>query len=190
MNHDIMEKRAQFIAKNNELNQEFYYAHPDTKIWINKIYNSSFYGAPLWDMSCKNLVKLEKSWNVSARIMLSLPRNTHRYFVEPITKSDHIIKSLRRRFRNFIVKIETGKKIVLNRLLDVIRYDTRSTTGKNLRCMDIKTNDTTASYYPIPPHEEWRISMVREIIEIKSGNLRTNMSKEELTDICDFVCGS
>ena len=50
MNHDIMEKRAQYIAKNNELNQEFYYAHPDTKVWINKIYNSSFYGAPLWDI--------------------------------------------------------------------------------------------------------------------------------------------
>ena len=191
MSQDIMEKRAKYIARNNELNQEFYYAHPDTKVWINKIYNSSFYGAPLWDMFCKNFVKLEKSWNVSARIMLSLPRNTHRYFVEPLTKTIHIIKSLRRRFLNFIEKIEAGQKIVLKRLLDVIRYDTRSTTGRNLRCLKLMTSDhPTASYHPIPLNEEWRISLVREIIEAKSGHLTTNMSKEELTDICDFVCGS
>ena len=32
MGQDTGEKRAAYIVKNNELNQEFYYAHPHTKI--------------------------------------------------------------------------------------------------------------------------------------------------------------
>ena len=39
---DVGEKRAQFIGRNCDLNQEFDYAHPGVKIEITRIYNSSF----------------------------------------------------------------------------------------------------------------------------------------------------
>ena len=51
---DIQEKRAQFITQNCELNQEFSFAHPAVKCKINGIYNSSFPGSVLWDLSCDN----------------------------------------------------------------------------------------------------------------------------------------
>ena len=35
MDQDIMAKRAIFITKNNETNQEFHYAHAETKVWLN-----------------------------------------------------------------------------------------------------------------------------------------------------------
>ena len=38
MKQDLLEKRAAYIAKNNELNQEFHYAYPSTKIWVNNVY--------------------------------------------------------------------------------------------------------------------------------------------------------
>ena len=66
LNQDLLEKRAMYIAKNNKLNQEFFFAHPKTKLWINTIYNTSFYGAPLWDLTSRNFEKLEKTWNMSA----------------------------------------------------------------------------------------------------------------------------
>ena len=47
---DLMEKRAIFINKVNEIVQEFYFAHPLTKIRINNIFNSAFYGSTLWDL--------------------------------------------------------------------------------------------------------------------------------------------
>ena len=53
MNQDIAEKRAIYIAKNNELIQEFHFAHLTTKIWANQVFNTSFYGAPLWDISTR-----------------------------------------------------------------------------------------------------------------------------------------
>ena len=101
----LLEKRAQYIAKSNELNQEFHYSHPKTKVWINNVYNSSFYGAPLWDMFSKNFERLEKTWNVSVRKMLSLPRNAHRYFLEPLAETPHITKCLWNRFVRFVTSI-------------------------------------------------------------------------------------
>ena len=96
MSQDLLEKRAAYIARNNELNQEFHYADPSVKIWLNNVYNSSFYGAPLWDIFDRNFEKLEKSWNVSQRVMLSLPKTTHRYFIEPLSETPHIIKSIQK----------------------------------------------------------------------------------------------
>ena len=43
MGQDILEMCAQLIAKNNEL------THPSTKFFANKIFNTLFYGATLWD---------------------------------------------------------------------------------------------------------------------------------------------
>ena len=198
MDQDLLEKRATYIAKNNELNQEFHYAHPKTKVWINKVFNTSFYGAPLWDMFSKNFEKLEKSWNVSNRIMLSLPRNTHRYFIEPLTETEHIIKSLWKRFLKFVGNITIGKKKVLRNLLAVIKYDARSVTGRNLRHMRLMTVNCDENeldvyaqpYQKVPESETWRVSMVQELIEAKTGGFCTNMSTKELNDICEYVCGS
>ena len=66
---DLMEKIATFINKVNEFMQEFYFAHPLTKIRINNIFNSSFYGSPLWNLFGYEANRLEKSWNVSQRIL-------------------------------------------------------------------------------------------------------------------------
>ena len=47
---DMNIKRARYIHKNIELNQEFHFAAPKTKININNIYNSSFFGSVLWNV--------------------------------------------------------------------------------------------------------------------------------------------
>ena len=99
MEQDLLEKRARYIARNNELEQEFFFAHPSTKIWINNVFNTCFYGAPLWDIFSKDCKTLENTWNISCRKMLSLPRTTHRYLIEPLTSTDHIIKAIKKRFK-------------------------------------------------------------------------------------------
>ena len=142
-NQDLAEKRAAYISRNNELVQEFHYAHPKTKIWTNSVYNTFFYGSPLWDMSSRNFEKLEKSWNVSQRLMMSLPRTSHRYLIEPLSRKPHIIKSLKKRFLNFTKKIKGNQKPVLRNTLSVIADDCRSTTGKNLCKFKLETKNLT-----------------------------------------------
>ena len=58
---DLMEKRAAYINKNNELMQEFGFAHSDTMIKINNIFNTALYGSVLWDLFGKEAKRLEKN---------------------------------------------------------------------------------------------------------------------------------
>ena len=87
---DLMGKRAPYVNKVNELTQEFHYADPSTKIKINNIFNTSFYGSQLWDLFSNEAGRLGKSWNISQRIMLVISRNYHRYFIEPLSGTQHI----------------------------------------------------------------------------------------------------
>ena len=50
---DVKEKRANYISKNNEIIQEFYFAHPRTKFKINSIWNCHFSGCQIWDLFCR-----------------------------------------------------------------------------------------------------------------------------------------
>lgn len=196
---DLMEKRAQYINKVNELNQEFYFAHPLTKVKINNIFNAHFYGSQLWNLFSEEAVRLEKSWNISQRIMLGIPRNTHRYFIEPLTESQHIKFSLCKRFINFVKHITTSTKTVLRSMLRTVKYDCLSTTGYNLRKIMLlvnksNVNDVTVhdlkqqTYNDVPDGENWKITIAKEIIEIKHRRLDIgNFKNAELDCLLDHI---
>ena len=59
MGQDLLEKRAQYAAKNNKLMQEFHHAHPSTKTMLNNVFKTHFYGAPLWDLFSSGFERLE-----------------------------------------------------------------------------------------------------------------------------------
>ena len=194
MRQDTSEKRAMYIAKNNELNHEFFYTDPRTKIWLNNVYNSSFYGAPLWNLFDREFEKLEKTWNVSQRVMLSLPRRTHRYFVEPLSCTTHISRSIKKRFVGFIERIRRSKKEPLRCMLRTIEHDCRSTTGGNIRRLEIeasKLNEEKSdlSYVSIPYGSEWKIQFAKELVDIKAKNLVVQyFTQEEIENIAEYVC--
>ena len=121
---DTLEKRAQYIAKNNELVQEFNYASPTTKILLNNIFNTHFYGATLWDLLSAPLQHIEKSWNTSQRIMMGLPRTTHRYLIEPLSGRSHIICSIWTRFLKFTRKLKESKKTIIRNVFNSVKIVT------------------------------------------------------------------
>ena len=45
---DVKIKSSKYIDKNNSLLQEFYFAHPETKVKVNNIHNNHFTGSQLW----------------------------------------------------------------------------------------------------------------------------------------------
>ena len=57
-------------------------AHPEVKCIINRIYNSSFPGSVLYDLSFTT--QLINSWSVSTRHMWGLPLHAHRYLIEEL----------------------------------------------------------------------------------------------------------
>ena len=191
---DVKEKRAQYIQRNNELMQEFSYAHSTTKTKINNIYNSHFTGSVLWDLFGKEVEMIFNTWNTSIRRMFRVDRTTHRYFIEPLSRTPHIKIQLLKRFINFTKKLLSSGKSAPKTLLDKIKHDCRSTTGRNLRnimkfcgsrdILEITTQEIAGkSYHPIPINEIWRLDIVKELLEIRDDKYELDgWKKEEVND--------
>ena len=106
-------KKAQYIRRNLVINQEFFFAHPTTKLKINQIYNSHFSGSPIWDLFGKGAVSLEASYKKSMKVMLGLPPATHRCLIEPVSGYRHLKLILIQSFLGFMEKIDKSEKKAL-----------------------------------------------------------------------------
>ena len=107
---DEREKRSQFIQKNNEICQEFYFADSTTKTRLNNIFNTHFTGSPVWDLFCGEADAIGKTWNLALRKMMKLNRFSHRFLIEPLSQTRHVKFSLLKRFINFTHKILNSTK--------------------------------------------------------------------------------
>ena len=200
MRHDIKVKRANFISKNIDLNQEFSFSHPLTKVKMNLIFNFHFTGSPLWDLFSREAVMLENSWNTSVKVMFDLPVETHRYIIEPLSQTRHLKNVLIDRFLSFVEQIEKSAKNVPKQLLTFIKKDVRSTTGANLRNILHLTNQTDIEeikrhdvkllkYKEIDPEDNWKLAMIKEITDVKFNQLDVeNFEMKELEEILQFIC--
>ena len=199
---DILIKRAKFIDKNNELLQEFYFAHPDSLVKINLIYNSHFTGSVLWDLFSKECIMIENAWNVSVRKMFNIPRQTHRYLIQPMTKVPHIKTILIRRFLRFTEQLERCPKRIVGDLLNLVKYNVNSVTVSNLSQIMALCNKSSiiklevfdsnlVKYHPTPIEEGWRIDILRELIDTRFNCcVIDGFSTSELDDIMEYVCTS
>ena len=198
---DMKTKRAMVVQKNSEICQEFSFTHPTTKLRLNQIYNFSYTGSQLWDLFCQEAVSLEKSYNVSVRIMLGLPVATHKYLIQPLAGGLHVKQVLAKRFLKFCEDLKNSKKAVIKDTFEKIKVDIRSTTGRNLAelaqllgkpAMRLTPNDADLIIYEkADSSEEYRIEFVKEVIDVKAGILEVEGFDEvELSLILDYLCTS
>ena len=179
---DIREKRAQFIERNCELNLEFGFAHPEVKCHINRIYNSSFPGSVLWDMSSQNYKMMINTWSVAVRHMWDLPHNTHRHFIEELSGT-HASTMLICRFVNFIKSIKKSPKRAVQFLYQKVKNNLNTVTGRNVQFVvettgsrnieDININQVKKNmkFCEVDPSESWKANFIREVVNLKQNVL-------------------
>ena len=197
---DMRVKNAKYIDKNIELNQEFHFAHPATKVQLNKIYNTHYSGSPVWNLFGPGAHTIESSYNRSVKVMLDLPFATHRSLIQPLTGDLHIKIVLIRRFIGFIEKIKDCGKVALKMLMTEAAKDVRSVTGSNLRNImllvdknrveDVKLDDLNkVTYFKLEENERWKISMIKEVVDTKAGQLEVpGFEHEELEALLKHLC--
>ena len=202
MKYDMKMKKGQFVTKNCDLQQEFYFSHPSTRFDISQIYCSHFTGSPLWNLFCDEAEQVESSWNRNIKIAFDLPYATHRYLIKPIVKSNHVKEILVKRFLSFINQIRKSPKMIVNHILKAIKFDVRSTTGSNLRNIMLATGKSSVEkleisdfksikYHPIAKEDSWRPEMILELTDIKFDILEVEgFSHEELKEILSYACTS
>ena len=198
---DVRVKRAQFIERNCELNREFPLAHPDVKCKINRIFNSSFPGSVLWDLSGINTTQLINSWSVAVRHMWSLPDNSHRFFIEALG-GPHAKLMLMCRYVNFVRNINKSSRpaaiYLLNRSMKNvntvtcrnIHYILKETGESDILSVNIGQLKKNYHFVQINPDDAWKIDFVREITNVKQNVLeidQNQMTVEELSDIVDYL---
>ena len=187
------------FARTNSLGQEFHFAHPETRIRLNTIYNSHFTGSQLWKLGTRELEKFVATYNKTVKIIYDLPWATHRYFIEPLTGMTHMARVLARRYISFIDKVRNSPKTALGQLLSLVESDVRMTTGYNLRTImlqaglnrleDVGVENCDFEYHKVTEVDAWRIDFLKELLETRYGELVVpGMEFEELKYILDYLC--
>ena len=197
---DILQKRAKYIQRNNEILQEFHFANPETKVTLNNIYNMSLYSSPLWNLFSKPVETLENTYNRSIRMMLNLPLQTHRYLIEPLSQQPHMRFILYKRFIAFRHKILNGSKDILKHVLNICENNCGSVTGSNLRKLMLLCDKNSISnlnssdidflcYQPVPDIELWRLDLIEELLETRHGNSNIEgFTPKEISEMIDYLC--
>ena len=95
--------------------------------------------------------------------------------------------------------IRKSKKQALKNLLNLIQYDTRSIAGSNLREIMLLTDKNDVSelckedasqitYKEVPVEEKWRVSSLKELIDVKSGRSELGgFTEKEIDHMINFV---
>ena len=184
------DQESKVYRQNNSLLQEFCFAHPQTKVKVNNIYNSHFTGSQLWKFGSNELGKFESTYR-SVKLMYDLPLATHRFFIEPLSGVPHFSRILVRRYLSFIEKIKKSSKVALNQLLEM-------TTGANLgfimiltglnRVEDLKPGKVDFEYHKVEKTDEWKIGCVKELVNVKQEELNVfGTILGELDEILEYL---
>ena len=205
MEQDVKVKRALFIDECHNLLEEFGQTHPEVQAKLLTLYNSSCYGSITWDLFGEWTRKLYTSWNVDLKQIWQLPHETHRYFFEHLTECRHLKILLIKRFLKFVGSTMHGDKSCCRLLLRTIIGNSNSTTGRNMRKIELEAGMNIGQYEDIkdiiedackrikfqqvPEDQIWRISLAKELSIIKSRNsILEGFSPAEVDEMLQYVC--
>ena len=139
------------------------------------------------------------SWNTATRLNYGLPRNSHRYLIEPITKTHHVKTLLCARFVKFHESVISCKKPAGQLLAKPCKDNLNTVYGSNLNNIAKECNISVSElnsivvkmnmiYRAVDAGEEWRIPFLQELLKIKFNEmLLDNFDSTELDDMIEFV---
>ena len=131
------------------------------------------------------------------RYIFNIPRETHKYLVEPISKTSHLKIKLVKRFLKFSTSISSSDKPHLKYLMNLQENDRRSVFGRNTVniCEESKVSSVSEvniqeiSYNKIPEEEQYRIPLIEELLEIRRNeSLAINLSVEQISGMINTLC--
>ena len=135
--------------------------------------------------------------------MWNLPLQSHKYLIEPLG-GRHLKTMLYSRFLKFIHSIETGNKISAKYLLEIIKKNTETVTGRNLKKILIESEQSNIKdadfknikFCELSKDDEWKIQLVNEMTDIRQGKLQLDfnngesMENNEIDILIDIVTTS
>ena len=192
MHHDMLRKRGEFIGKLHAMRQEFGNTDPLVYMKLVRTYLTSFYGSNLWDLFDTNIQHLYATWNIMVRMLFDLPRQTHCYLIKPISACGHLKEMLIRRFIKFYNSLSKCQKPSVKYLMALQEKDGRSVFGRNIRnilkeCHAEKFSEAQYIYKPVPDDQQWRVHLLKELLESQAYRYDCELSRQQISEIIDFL---
>ena len=199
----ILCKRAILFDKTHQVLQQFGFYEPRLVLKLLSVYSTALYGSPLWQLSSKEHLKLNRSWNIAVKIIWNLPHPTHTRFLEELCPVPHLESVLHSRYIGFTENLLKSSKPPTRLLFDTIRCDLGSQTGQNLQFLFEKYSKASvknligdknqikkAKVAPVSENEEWKLKLIEEVCLVQRGLLEAEFDEAMLQEILEFVCTS
>ena len=141
VDHDCLQKRAQFIDASVKIRETFYFAHPAEQIAATEKYCTAAYGSNLWDLGSSATRMMVNAWRTGHKLAWAVPRETHTYLVEEVLapNTPNLHASLLHRFTNFFRGLVTSPSQEVMVVALLAARDLRSSTGSNLALVKTMT---------------------------------------------------
>ena len=198
---DLLSKRAILFDKVHQIQQQFGYYDPKLVINLLSIYSTALYGSTLWQLSCDEHQKLNRSWNTAVKMIWDLPHPTHTRFLESLSPVPHLESVLHGRYIGFLENLAKSKKPLITMLFGSSSSNLRSVTGENLQfllskysksCLPALVRDKhtikKARVSTLPAEESWKIRIIEEISLVKKSHLELTFDEENLDEILEYIC--
>ena len=180
MDMDTKMKRASFIKNSTDIRDMFSFALPNQVLNAIQVYSAHFYGSMTWDLYGIMANQVYRSWNTCVKLVWSLPRSTHNYFVEHLLAQD--FRSARQQifsqYIGFLKRLRRSVSSEVRILSNIVAKDIRTVTGKNcfnlcqefsLDPWEVSASSFSSSYkyYPMPDQDKWRLSFLMDLLKNK-----------------------
>ena len=187
-----------FIRKSLEIREHFKFANPENIMQAVQIFCTDPYGSMLWDLSSEITEQYFKSWNTCVKLVYGLPRNTFTYLVEGFLSASQpsLINQVLSRYPGFYRGLLNSPSREVRILARIVSRDPRSTTCKNLKYLQQKTNlhkpEFCSSWkvrdalpvLSVPENETWRLGMISALMKIKKEKYS---AVENMQHICAML---
>lgn len=166
------------------------------KMRIFQICTLSFYGSSIYNLFSKEVNRIYTTYNKLVRTTFSVPRETHRYFIEELTKTLHIKVLFCSRLIKFQQMLLNSERRAINFLAKMNSCDTRTTHGNNLKKIEMNCDETNLTsqlvkekmkYFQIPSTEEWKMEIVYELIQMRNDMDLSNYDKTNLDQMLNLL---
>ena len=157
----------------------------------------------LWDLFGVKADQLYKSWNTCAKVVWGVPRSTHTYLLDNLLVANFLSvkQQLVGRYINFVRNLMNSSSPEVCVVSSMVSRCARSTTGKNLKNIEIETGMdpwTDQSWRiqeeiqrrEVPKGEEWRIQYLTKLLDARLEMKDKCQELEEINSIIDSLCSS
>ena len=123
--------------------------------------------------------------------MFEIPKETHCWMVEELSHGKHAQTMIFSRYIKFIDSLVNNKRPTIRSLFKIVSKSVLSVTGSNMRYIMMKTHVPviagntkpqaikTNRVYTVPDHEEWRIPLLRSLLELRNKQWEVLFDEEE-----------